>query len=156
MKILSLVLSTVLVCLLVQDARASVPLGATFPMKYEGGSLAFAQHDKLKTTVGDADLTFVQGKQTITIPLKSITEVSYGNDVHRRVGTAIGLAVVSLGIGALMLLAKTKKHYVGIAWLDQDKAGTSLEKGGVVFKVGKGEYRGFIAALEGKTGLKAV
>ena len=41
----------ILVCLLVQDAHAS---GVTFPMKYEGGSLSLAQHDKLKTTVGDA------------------------------------------------------------------------------------------------------
>jgi hypothetical protein len=157
MKTLSVVLSAVLLCLLVQDARSSVPPnGVAFPMKYEGGSLSLSQHDKLKTTVGDSELTFVQGKQTVTLPLKSITEVSYGNDVHRRVGTAIGLAVVSLGIGALMLLAKTKKHYVGVVWADKDKVGTPMEKGGVVFKVGKGEYRGFIAALEGKTGLKAV
>ena len=29
-------------------------------------------------------------------------------------------------------------------------------KGGVVFQVGKSEYRGFLTALEGMTGLKAV
>jgi len=38
----------------------------------------------------------------------TITEVSYGQDVHRRVGAAIGLAVVFLGIGALMALTKSK------------------------------------------------
>src|SRR6267378_3360888 len=99
MKTLSVVLSAVLVCLLVQDARSAVPQnGVTFPMKYEGGSLSLAQHDKLKTTVGDTELTFVQGKQTITIPLKSITEVSYGNDVHRRVGTANPLEALLIGV----------------------------------------------------------
>ena len=51
----------------------------------------------------------------------------------------------------MIALTKTKKHYVGMLW--DDKAAS---KGGVVFKVGKGEYRGFIAALEGITGLKAV
>jgi hypothetical protein len=30
------------------------------------------------------------------------------------------------------------------------------KKGGVIFKVGKGDYRGFLAALEGMSGLKAV
>ena len=45
-----------------------------------------------------------------TIPASAVTEISYGQDVHRRVGTAIGLAVVSLGIGAFMLLSKSKKH----------------------------------------------
>ena len=58
-----------------------------------------------------------------TIPASAITEISYGQDVHRRVGAAIGLAVVSFGIGALMLLSKSKKHYVGITWVDGDKKG---------------------------------
>jgi hypothetical protein len=58
-----------------------------------------------------------------TIPASAITEIRYGQDVHRRVGTAIGLAVVSLGIGALMLLSKSKKHFVGITWVDGEKKG---------------------------------
>src|SRR5205814_10099495 len=114
-----------------------------------------------------------QGKQRFAIPVKNITEVSYGNDVHRRVGAAVGVAVVTLGIGALLLLVKTKKHYVGIVWADKQavaetaKAAAITEtskvastetanKGGVVFKVGKGEYRGFMAAIEGVAGIKAV
>jgi hypothetical protein len=40
--------------------------------------------------------------ELVAIPASSITEVSYGQDVHRRVGAAIGLAVISLGIGALI------------------------------------------------------
>jgi hypothetical protein len=34
---------------------------------------------------------------------------------------AIRLAVVNLGIGALMLLSKSKKHFVGITWIEGDK-----------------------------------
>jgi hypothetical protein len=92
----------------------------------------------------------LQGKKIFEVPTSSVTEVSYGNDVHRRVGAAVGVGLVTFGIGAMMLLVKTKKHYVGLTWNEGDK------KGGTVFKVGKGEYRGFLTALEGVTGMKAV
>lgn len=123
-------------------------------MKYEGGSLPFDQHNKLKVNVAKDAITVFQGKKRITILPSAVTEVSYGNDVHRRVGAAIGVAMVSFGIGALLLLAKTKKHYVGMRWdKNQD---TESVKGGIVFKVGKGDYRGFMTALSGVTGQKPV
>lgn len=80
----------------------------------------------------------------------SVTEISYGQDVHRRVGAAIGLAVVSFGIGALMALTKSKKHYIGLTWADGDK------KGGFAMQCDKNDYRGILAGLEGVTGKKAV
>ena len=86
----------------------------------------------------------------ITISASAITEISYGQDVHRRVGAAIGLAVVSLGIGALMALTKSKKHFVGLTWADGDK------KGGFAMQCDKNDYRGELQALEGITGKKAV
>jgi hypothetical protein len=157
-------------------------VGVMTPMKYEGGSLPLNQHDKLETFVNKDEVVLVQGKQRFVIPVKSITEVSYGNDVHRRVGAAVGVALVTFGIGALMLLVKTKKHYVGIVWGDKPLATATAStvvptpqtttvatnapnamdsskdpsKGGVVFKVGKGEYRGFMASIEGVAGIKAV
>jgi hypothetical protein len=93
----------------------------------------------------------MQGKTEIANILPStITEVSYGQDVHRRVGAAIGLAVFSLGIGALMLLSKSKKHFVGLTWADGDK------KGGFAMQCDKNDYRGVLEALEGVSGKKAV
>ena len=62
----------------------------------------------------------------------------------------IGLAVISLGIGGLMALTKSKKHYVGLTWADGDK------KGGLAIQCDKSNYRGILAALEGVTGRKAV
>jgi hypothetical protein len=85
-----------------------------------------------------------------TIPASAVTEISYGQDVHRRVGTAIGLAIVSFGIGAMMLLSKSKKHFVGITWVDGEK------KGGFVMQCDKNDYRGILLGLEGVTGKKAV
>jgi hypothetical protein len=90
------------------------------------------------------------GKELANIPASSITELSYGQDVHRRVGSAIALGVVSFGAGALLALAKSKKHFVGITWADGDK------KGGLAIQCDKNEYRGILAGLEGVSGKKAV
>jgi len=139
--------------LLAQTASRS---GVAYSMKYEGGSLGLKQHDGVKVSVESDQVVCSQGKQRHAISVKAINEVSYGNDVHRRVGAAVGVGVVTLGVGALLALAKTKKHYVGVVWADQTGPTGSPSKGGVVFKVGKGEYRGFLKALEGVTGLKTV
>jgi hypothetical protein len=69
---------------------------------------------------------------------------------NRRVGAAIGLAVVSLGIGTLMALTKSKKHFVGLTWADGDK------RGGFAVQCDKNDYRGVLAASEGVSGKKAV
>ena len=87
----------------------------SYKVTYDGGSLPDAKAGtgmKLYIDAGQVRLVGDKG-DVITIPASSITEISYGQDVHRRVGAAIGLAVISLGIGALMALTKSKKHYVG-------------------------------------------
>jgi hypothetical protein len=89
-------------------------------------------------------------RDVLNVPASAITEISYGQDVHRRVGAAVGLAIVSLGVGALMALSKSKKHFIGLTWDDVGK------KGGVAFQADKGDYRGVLAGLEGITGKKAV
>ena len=70
--------------------------------------------------------------------------------MHRRIGAAIGLAVVSFGVGGLMALTKSKKHFVGLTWQDGDK------RGGFAMQCDKNDYRGVLAGLEGLTGKKAV
>ncbi len=105
----------------------------------------------MKLFIDANQVRLVKGKtEVVTIPASAVTEISYGQDVHRRVGAAIGLAVVSLGIGALMALTKSKKHYVGLTWADGDK------KGGFAMQCDKNDYRGVLAGLEGVTGKKAV
>jgi hypothetical protein len=39
-----------------------------------------------------------------------ICEIGYGQDVHRRIGTAVAVGVFTLGVGALIALSKSKKH----------------------------------------------
>lgn len=96
-------------------------------------------------------IRFVREKTTVvTIPTSAVTEISYGQDVHRRIGAAIGLGVVTLGVGALMALTKSKKHFVGLTWANGDK------KGGLAMQCDKNDYRGVLTGLEGVTGKKAV
>lgn len=123
-----------------------------YKVTYDGGSLPGAKSGSgMKLYIEGNHVRLVKDKaDVITIPASAITEVSYGQDVHRRVGAAVGLAFVSLGVGALMALSKSKKHYVGLTWADGDK------KGGLAVQCDKNEYRGVLAALEGVSGKKAV
>ena len=135
----------------------SIPLSLiasdnSYKVTYDGGSLS-----DLKTGAGlhlyiDQDkVRFVDnGKEIASVPASAITEISYGQDVHRRVGAAIAVGAVTLGLGALMALSKSKKHFVGLTWADGDK------KGGLALQCDKNEYRGILAGLEGISGKKAV
>jgi len=124
----------------------------SYKVIYDGGSVPdLKTGTKVKMYIEGNNVKFVNGKNDVLmIPAASITEISYGQDVHRRIGTAVGLAVVSLGIGALTALSKSKKHYVGITWADGDK------KGGLAMQCDKNDYRGVLAGLEGVSGKKAV
>lgn len=119
---------------------------------YDGGSLPdMKSGTDVKLYIETAQIRLVKNKkEVIVIPTSSVTEISYGQDVHRRVGAAIGLALVSFGIGALMALTKSKKHFIGITWAD------GQTKGGFAMQCDKNDYRGVLSGLEGVTGKKAI
>jgi hypothetical protein len=143
------VLATVL-CLVIPIAMLAED--NSYKVTYDGGSISDTKSGTgLKLFIESNQIRFTKDKKDlVTIPASAVTEISYGQDVHRRVGAAIGLAVVSFGIGALMALTKSKKHYIGLTWVDGDK------KGGFAIQADKNEYRGILAGLEGVTGKKAV
>jgi hypothetical protein len=124
----------------------------SYKVTYDGGSVSNIKTGTgVKLYIEANQIRFVKdGTDIATIPVASVTEISYGQDVHRRVGAAVGLAFVSLGVGALMALSKSKKHYIGLTWADGDK------KGGLAIQCDKNDYRGVLAGLEGVTGKKAV
>jgi CxxC motif-containing protein (DUF1111 family) len=126
-----------------------------YGVTYDGGSLpGIKSGTKVKMFIEGDKVRFAEegkeGKDLVVVPASAITEISYGQDVHRRVGAAIGVAVVSLGIGALLALSKSKKHYVGLTWAAAD------QKGGFAMQCDKNEYRGILAGLEGVSGKKAI
>jgi hypothetical protein len=55
--------------------------------------------------------------------------------------------VISLGVGALFALHKTKLHYIGINYADKDG-----KKQGVLLQGDKSNFRAILVALQGVTG----
>lgn len=124
----------------------------SYKILYDGGSLPDSKAGTdMSLYMDGSNIRIMKGKSEVAvIPASAVTEISYGQDVHRRVGAAIGVAVISFGIGALLALSKSKKHFVGLTW---DNKG---QKGGIAFQADKNDYRGLLAGLEGITGKKAV
>ncbi len=123
-----------------------------YKVMYDGGSIQGVKAgSKVKLYIDSDQVRIVDGKNEIAkIPASSITEISYGQDVHRRIGAAIGIGIFTLGVGALMALTKSKKHFVGLTWA------TTNQKGGFAMQCDKNDYRGVLAGLEGISGKKAV
>ena len=139
------------ICVLVFFA-ATPAKDTGYTVIYGGGSLPNVKAGThLKLYIEPTAIRIMDGKETVaTVQPSTVTEVSYGQDVHRRVGTAIAVGVFTLGLGALTALSKSKKHFVGLTWANGDV------KGGFAMQCDKNEYRGVLAGLEGVTGKKAV
>ena len=139
-----------LLCYALSSAALAADDG--YKVVYDGGSIqGLKAGNGVKLYIGNTSIRFAKDKaDLLAIPANTVTEISYGQDVHRRVGAAIGLAVISLGIGALMALSKSKKHFIGLTWVNGDS------KGGLAMQCDKNEYRGILSGLEGVTGKKAV
>jgi len=126
--------------------------GNTFDkVRYNGGSISTKTNseewDNKLSVTSDAIVFTLRDGQSVTIPPKKVSSLSYGQEAHRRVGTAVGLAVISLGIGALFALHKTKLHFIGITYTDND--GKSQ---GLLLQGDKSNFRAILVALQGVTG----
>jgi PEGA domain-containing protein len=150
MKVLRTLLA---LCLCLCIPAAVYAQGNNFDkVRYNGGSISTKIKpdewgNKLNVTSEAIILTLKDG-QSVSIKPKDVTSLSYGQEAHRRVGTAIGLAVFSLGIGALSALHKTKLHYIGINFSDKDG-----KKQGVLLQGDKSNFRAILVALQGVTGV---
>jgi len=127
--------------------------GNTFTkVRYNGGSVSTTvkpdDWDNKLTVNSEAIVLTLKDKQIISIPPKTVTSLSYGQEAHRRVGTAIGIAVLSLGAGALFMFHKTKLHYIGVNYTDRDG-----KKQGILLQGDKSNFRAIIVALQGVTGV---
>jgi hypothetical protein len=141
----------VLLCASVSVALYAADDGG-YKVGYDGGSIAGVKAgSEIKLYMETDTIRLTKDKAEIAkIPASSVTEISYGQDVHRRVGAAVAVGLFTLGVGALLALSKSKKHFIGIIWDDNGK------KGGFAMQCDKNDYRGVLAGLEGVTGKKAV
>src|SRR5438270_3136647 len=109
-------MKTIAACLLSLLIPVSIlAAGPTsYKVVYRGGSFPnIKKGTELSLFIDATTVKLMKGKkqQVAEIPASAITEVSYGRDIHRRVGEGIGLALVNpFGIGALAAFTKEKKH----------------------------------------------
>jgi CxxC motif-containing protein (DUF1111 family) len=141
-----------ILCIAIPAAVLAGSKEPSYKVIYDGGSLPDLKAGTgLHLFIDSNTVRLLKDKTEIAnIPASSITEISYGQDVHRRVGTAVAVGVFTLGLGALTALSKSKKHFVGLTWANGD------QKGGFAMQCDKNDYRGVLAGLEGVTGKKAV
>ena len=73
-----------------------------YKIAYDGGSIPGVKAGtNVKLYIEGNSIRIVSDKTDIAvIPASAVTEISYGQDVHRRVGAAIGIGVFTLGLGA--------------------------------------------------------
>src|SRR5258708_38295995 len=87
-----------------------------YKVKYDGGSIPDVKAGTdMKLIIDSNQVRLVRDKgEVITIPASAVTEVSYGQDVHRRIWGAVGRAGISLGNCALIALTQLKKQFCGV------------------------------------------
>jgi hypothetical protein len=125
--------------------------GNTYKVRYNGGSVAtkVSPHDwNNKLTVSSDAITLsLKDEQSVEIPPKSVTSLSYGQEAHRRVGTMIALAVLVAPVALFGLLHKTRLHFIGIQYKTPDG-----KQAGILLQGDKDNYRAMLVALQGVTG----
>ena len=94
---------------------------------------------RLDLTRADS-LLFHSGKRDLSIAYSKINTVEYGQNVSRRYAAAVLISPV-------LLLSKTRKHFVTIGYLDEEGKQQAL-----VIRVEKGDIRSVLASLEARTG----
>ena len=102
-------------------------------------SIAAKASLRLDLTRADS-LVFHFGKNDLGIAYNKINTVEYGQNVSRRYAAAVLISPV-------LLLSKTRKHFVTIGYLDQEGKQQAL-----VIRVEKGDIRPVLASLEARTG----
>jgi hypothetical protein len=118
--------------------------------KYIGGTLPDLPRDSSGSIITtDADyLQFQTKRGTLKLPYQQINMLEYGQKVGRRVALALALAPVCT-LSPLLLLAKTRRHYLTITYTDGDG-----REQAAVFQLDKDDVRMVLAGLEARTGLK--
>ena len=77
---------------------------------------------------------------SLAIPYQRIETLEYGQSVSRRYAAAVL-------ISPILLLGKSRQHFVTVGYLDSQQNQQAM-----VLRVGKGDIRSLLAALEARTG----
>jgi hypothetical protein len=88
----------------------------------------------------------VADRDFVTIPYAQIDKFSYEYTKKHRVTTGAIVMVASLGAGAIVMLTKSKSHWLYIDFHDQNVPKS------VVLRMDKGEYKKIFEAIKTHTG----
>jgi hypothetical protein len=89
---------------------------------------------------GSDGLLFSSGPVQVRIDYRKINTLEYGQTVSRRYAAAVLISPV-------LLLSKSRKHFVTLGYVDADGNQQAL-----VFRVEKGDIRTVLASLEARSG----
>jgi len=126
--------------------------GNTFDkVRYNGGTVSTKTKpddwgNKLVVTSDAINFNLKDG-QSISIPPKQVSSLSYGQEAHRRVGTMVALAILISPVALVGLMHKTRLHFIGIQYTAQDG-----KKAGLLMQGDKDNYRAILVALQSVTG----
>lgn len=131
-----------LFCLLLAASLSGAALGGR--AEYVGGTAAAfpAKVDGRLITSDPLTLCFQTRQTAIQIPYDRIHSLEYGQKVDRRYVSAVL-------ISPLFLLAKARKHFLTIGYVDPMGNSQAL-----IFQVEKGDVRAVLVSLEARTGRK--
>ena len=113
-------------------------------VEYVGGTLANLP-SRVEGRVNTSDpktLVFQARGQDMCVAYGEINLLEYGQQTGRRY-------ILALAISPLLLLSKTRKHFLTVGYKDGDGNQQAL-----VFQVHKNDVRALLASLEARTGLK--
>jgi hypothetical protein len=133
-----LLLAFVAPSLLAVGGKNAQYIGGTMTVKEKAEGKLDTSHETL--------LVFRAEDTTVEIPYAAITELEYGQKAGRRVGAAIGLAVIN-PVGLAMLFSKKRKHFLTISYTDA----AGKEQAGV-FELGKDIVRTALKVVETRSG----
>lgn len=123
-------------------ALTATAAGPGVKAQFIGGTLAGvpARSSARLDLTGSEELVFRCGQTELRIAYRKVNTVEYGQNVSRRYAAAILISPV-------LLLSKTRKHYVTLGYVDGDGRQQAL-----VMRLGKGDIRSVLASLEARTG----
>ncbi len=143
------------VALLLVSCLAGYGQGNVFKrVRYNGGSVPSNVNPEtwsnVLTVTSEAVALDLKGKPKthFEVPAKSITNLSYGQEAHRRVGTMIVLAVLITPVALFGLMHKTRLHFIGFQYKLPDG-----KSGGVLLQGDKSNYKAILIAIQGVSGV---
>jgi hypothetical protein len=120
-------------------------------IKFLGGTADLKHKSKVNMIFDDNSSSIVlkKGEKQASCSYKSVTRITYGKNVRRRIKETVILGVTLIGVfAAPILFSKKQEHQILIEYKDGDNAGAW------VVEADKNRLRALLGTLRAKTGVE--